>query len=113
MHRHHDDGAAAAPGLAAPERAELIPEKRKPADEAGLLGSKDRTGDSGKYADDGAVVQLDADKRAATAVARAAMAGAPLYRLADGSFLAVWGVSRVLPDLDAVEAFLRRVEAAR
>ena len=53
------------------------------------------------------------DKSTATAVARAAMAGAPLYRLWDGSFVIVLGVARQLPDLAAVDEFLQRLEATK
>lgn len=52
------------------------------------------------------------DKHAATLVARAAIAGYELVRLADGSFIASrWGMFRTLDHAAAVEAFLRRVEA--
>lgn len=48
----------------------------------------------------------DTDKRVATLTAALALRGHALYRLADGSFLAVWrGWSRQLADLQAVERF--------
>jgi hypothetical protein len=53
------------------------------------------------------------DKITATAVARAAIAGYELVRLADGSFIATrWGIFRTLDHMAAVEDFLRRVEGA-
>ena len=65
-------------------------------------------------ADDGIVTQRQAERKAAaTAIARAAMAGLAVYELKDGRFLAAWGVTRLMPDLAAVEAFLQRVEVAK
>lgn len=40
--------------------------------------------------------------------------GHQLYRLADGAFMAAWrGLTRDLPDLDAVETFARQIGALR
>jgi hypothetical protein len=52
-------------------------------------------------------------KRGDSLVARAALAGLPVYRLAGGGFLAVWGVARILPDEAAVEALLARLGATK
>lgn len=51
-------------------------------------------------------------KQVATLVARAAIAGYELVRLADGTFIASrWGMFRSLDHIAAVEAFLQRVGA--
>lgn len=58
---------------------------------------------------DGAA-QVAADKRFATAQARAALAGVALHRLDDGRLLAArGGLTRDFPDLGAVEQWLLRV----
>ncbi len=56
---------------------------------------------------------MSADQKAvATATARAALAGFELVQMADGSFVvARWTMTRALPDLAAVEAFLAQVGA--
>lgn len=67
-----------------------------------------------KYADQlNGVPQEEADrKKAATCIARAALAGYELVQLADGSFIASkWGMFRSLENAAAVEAFLARVGA--
>jgi hypothetical protein len=53
-------------------------------------------------------------KAFATAQARAALRALELVHLADGTFLAAkpaWGMHTILPNLDAVEAWLKKVGA--
>jgi hypothetical protein len=60
----------------------------------------------------GTAAQVADAKRLATLQARAAIAGFELVRMADGSFVvAKWTMTRSLPDMAAVEAFLRMVGA--
>jgi hypothetical protein len=58
---------------------------------------------------------VNADRKtSATLQARAALAGHELVQLADGTFLASrWGQFRALATVDAVEAWLERVESKR
>lgn len=69
------------------------------------------TADSRHCADDGATDQ--ARKADATLIARAALAGVALVRLADGTWIASrWGMFKPLADDAAVGAWLHRVGAA-
>lgn len=55
--------------------------------------------------------RTDAERKAiATGIARAALAGVAVYELAGGGFLAVLGVGITLDDLDALQAFLSRLD---
>lgn len=59
-----------------------------------------------------AAQQRPAWKREADLIARGALAGFAVVRMADGSYVgARWGMVAALQDLDAVDAFLRRVGA--
>lgn len=52
-----------------------------------------------------------AGKHISTLRARAALLGVELYQLADGGFLVRrWGLMKALPDLEAVDRFLARLE---
>ncbi|MES2099055.1 MAG: hypothetical protein V4569_04490 [Pseudomonadota bacterium] len=52
------------------------------------------------------------DKEVSTAIAKAALAGFELVRMADGSFVVGrWGMVRSLEGMAAVQAFLVRVGA--
>lgn len=53
-------------------------------------------------------------KREADAIAAGALASFEIVRMADGSFVAGrWGMVAALPDIEAVETFLRRVGALK
>lgn len=110
---HVNHHGADAPGLAAHERHQaLIPEGRRPADEAGLLGDA-RTGDGADCAvDDEALQQAARHKRLSTVQARLALAGIALHELAGGAYLLVLpGYVAHLTDLEAVEGWARRARA--
>ncbi len=55
---------------------------------------------------------MSADKTFTTLQAKAALKGWQVERMADGSFVvARWTLTRSLPDLASLEAFLRQVGA--
>ncbi len=65
--------------------------------------------------DTGAIVPelTAADKRVNTAIARLAMKGHAVHRLAHGGFLVTrWTLTRECVDIDALEAFLGQIGAA-
>lgn len=45
--------------------------------------------------------------------ARAALAGWTITQIADGYIVSRWGMSRTLPDLPAVEAFISRATGVK
>lgn len=108
MHIDCEHGAAA-PGLAAPERAELTPRKCETHRLAGAMGFRDNS-----KVDTLIVADLDADRKVfATLQARYAIAGFSLLELADGSLLASrWNLCRPLPDAHAALHFLRKIGGA-
>ena len=105
MHTDHQRGAAA-PGLAAPERAELTPQK-----DEDLAGANGQVSKGNIKTDTSIVADLDADRKVfATLQARYAIAGFSLFELADGSlFASRCNLCRALPDAHAATRFLRQI----
>jgi hypothetical protein len=74
---------------------------------------KETLRDAGSVALDGTALQT-AEKQFATVAAEAALIGATLLRLDDGSLLlSRWQWGKQLPDLDAVRDLLKRMRGVR
>ena len=115
----HQSDCAGAQGLAAPDAAELNPEKEladgdEIVGQAGVQKYKHHDSAEATAALGHADTEATAVKRLAGLRARLALAGGHvLHELADGSYLVTWrGLSRPLKDLDAVDAFAARLGVA-
>lgn len=91
------------------------PENDKARGQAGFVRDQEATGNGADSAQAGHAAQLAEAlrrKAEATLIARAALAGVELVRLADGSWIVSrWGLVRPLANDADVEAWLQRVGA--